>query len=90
MIESRPAGTGGSLRAVSLWEPGSVVELPLLVSGQTAQRLEILAKQKDMTLGSFIRHLLYESLAREQPDWMPLCSGTGLLAKAGFHECPSE
>lgn len=77
-------------RADSLWDPGSVVELPLLVTGQTAEHLESLANRKGQTLASFIRGLLDESLAREFPDGLPVPLGlvpmegpTGVTCRPG-------
>lgn len=72
------------------WEPGTVVELPLLVTGQTAGHLEYLANQKGMTLGSFIRSLLDESLARGQSGESPARSGPGLMASTWPGDCPAE
>ena len=72
------------------WEPGTVVELPLLVTGQTAGHLESLATQKGMTIGSFIRSLLDESLARERRKGVPTRSGPGSIPHPLADDCPSE
>ncbi len=72
MHRQRSAGSISPFRGDPLWEPESVVELPLLVTGQTAEHLESLASRKGLTLGSFIRVLLDESLAREYPDGVPV------------------
>ena len=51
----------------SPWQHGEVVELPLLVSGHIAGKLEKLAYQNGMTVGCLLRSLLDKELAQEIP-----------------------
>jgi hypothetical protein len=66
-----------------------VVELPLLVTGKTVAHLERLASRKSLSIGSFIRSVLDESLAREHPDGLVVRSGPGAMA-AWPADCPAE
>lgn len=78
-----------SIQPLPPWEPGTVVELPLLVTGKTVAHLERLASRKGMSIGSFIRSVLDESLAREHPDGLVVRSGPGAMA-AWPGDCPAE